>query len=45
MMTGKPTADLEKKTRSLGAMALLTKPVSAGSLVDVLVGPREVRSA
>jgi excisionase family DNA binding protein len=45
MMTGKATADLEKKARAMGAMALLAKPVSAGTLIDVLVGAREARSA
>jgi excisionase family DNA binding protein len=40
MMSGKTTAELEKKARSLGAIALLAKPVTATNLVDLLVGPR-----
>lgn len=40
MMSGKTTSELEKKARSLGAIALLAKPVTATNLVDLLVGPR-----
>jgi excisionase family DNA binding protein len=36
MMTGKPSADLEKKALDLGAKAVLAKPVTAGALADAI---------
>lgn len=41
MMTGKPTADLEKKALALGAKAVLAKPVTAAGLVDAINGKRK----
>jgi len=36
MMTGKPSADLEKRAIALGAKALVEKPLTAARLVDAL---------
>jgi excisionase family DNA binding protein len=45
LMSGKTSADLEKKARALGAIALLAKPVTAANLVDLLVGPPKTARA
>ena len=38
ILTGKPTAELEKKVLAAGALALLAKPLSAASLVELVLG-------
>lgn len=44
MMTGKPSADLEKKALLAGARALWSKPVTAAQVVDVVAPNRSAHA-